>query len=182
MRVPLVLPVIAVVMSVTCAGSIPDPTATPTSAPAPSLAPATAGPFLATSQATPQATTPSIGSGIELSSGELSLPAAGAFGEAGFHEVLTASTRLPDGIGVTSGLRLVLALWDTTRPTQSCDSQHPLSGCATVDWSDAVGRPKVPAGGVFDNRIVFSGGSGERVFFVSASGRLNDGPDRFQPG
>ena len=117
-----------------------------------------------------------------LAAGELKLPAAGSFGEAGFHEVLVASHHLPLDLGQSAGQRLVLTLQDSGRTEQTCSSQHPLSGCATVDWSDDTSRPKVPPGGVFDNSLTVQLVSGVSTFFLSESGRLNDAPDPFEPG
>ena len=117
-----------------------------------------------------------------LASGEFRLLAANAFGEPGFHEVLTATHDLPSDLSSITGKRLVLRLWDAGRPERNCNSEHPLSGCATVDWSDAPGRPNVPPGGVFDNSITFQFAAGERNFFLSESSDLNDQPDSFDPG
>ena len=117
-----------------------------------------------------------------LTTGEFRLPAAGAFGAPGFHEVLTATYEVPAGLGSTEGLRLVLRLRDVTRPQSICSRDHPLSGCATVDWSDAESRPNVPRGGVFDNSITLRLGSGPLALFLSESGALNREPDRFDPG
>jgi len=117
-----------------------------------------------------------------LVSGQLSLPAAEAFGAPGFHEVLTVTDKLPDILPSTAGKRLVLALRDASRPGQTCSRDHPLSGCATVDWSDDPGRPKVPDSGVFVNSLTLQLQTGPRSFFLSASGRLADKPDSFTPG
>jgi hypothetical protein len=111
-----------------------------------------------------------------LAAGTLALPAANAFGEPGFHQVLAARARLPRRI--PPGTRLVLSLRDASRPRMTCSSDHPLSGCATVDWSDDPSRPKVPASGVFLNELV----AGGRTYFLSASGRLAARPDRYEPG
>ena len=117
-----------------------------------------------------------------LAAGEFQLPAANAYGEPGFHEVLKATHDLPPDLGRMTGLRLVLKLWDAGRPKRTCDSEHPTSGCATVDWSDATGRPNVPPGGVVDNSITFQLATGVHSFFLSESGALNDKPDAFDPG
>ena len=117
-----------------------------------------------------------------LAEGEFQIPAAGAFGEPGFHEVLITSHELDRGLGPTAGLRLVLTLRDAGRPAQTCSREHPLSGCATVDWSDSPGRPKVPQGGVFENRLTIRFESGEHPLFLSDSGALNEDPDPFKPG
>ena len=118
----------------------------------------------------------------KLASGELSLPAATSFGSSGFHEVLTDSQTLPQDIAAAAGRRLVLTLRDLGRPEQRCDREHPLSGCATVDWSDFEGRPGVPPGGVFEHRLVLQLASGEQSFFLSESGSLNEAPDPYEPG
>ena len=77
---------------------------------------------------------------------------------------------------------LVLTLRDLGRPQQGCSREHPLSGCATVDWSDFDGRPNVPPGGVFEHRLVLQLASGAQAFFLSDSGSLNEAPDRYKPG
>ena len=79
-------------------------------------------------------------------------------------------------------MRIIVALWDAGRPDQSCSRDHPLSGCATVDWSDSESRPKVPAGGVFDNRLKLQLEAGEQSFFLSEQGILADEADTYDPG
>lgn len=111
-----------------------------------------------------------------LAAGTLTLPAAQAFGEPGFHQVLVAHTQLPRRL--PPGKRLVLTLRDTSRPGVRCSSQHPLSGCATVDWSDDPSRPKVPRGGVFRNALTI----GRETYFLSETGRLARRPDAYSPG
>ena len=134
-------------------------------------------------EATPApASAPSDAVERTLISGEFILPAAQSFGDSGFHEVLIVTQSLPQDIGSTEGLRLVLALRDADRPGQTCSQDHPLSGCATVDWSDSQGRPGVPPGGVFDNHLTLRLASAERSFFLSDTGALNDAPDDFKPG
>lgn len=113
---------------------------------------------------------------------EFDLPAADAFGQPGFHEVLAAMLQLPQDLSSTDGMRLVHKLRDTSRPDVTCSRDHPLSGCATVDWSDSPSRPNVPPGDVFDNNITLQTASGERAFFLSESGGLRDEPDDFDPG
>jgi hypothetical protein len=108
--------------------------------------------------------------------GTLSLPAAQAFGEPGFHQVLVARARLPTEL--PRGTRVVLTLRDVSRPGVRCSSEHPLSGCATVDWADDPSRPKVPSGGVFRNALTMGGES----YFLSESGRLARRPDAYTPG
>jgi hypothetical protein len=117
-----------------------------------------------------------------LTTGQLRLPAAAAFGQPGFHEVLVATGRVPRRMRATKGLRLVLTLRDAQRPRQTCSSEHPLSGCATVDWSDDPARPKVPAGGVFRNGLTLRLASGVRTFFLRADGTLSSKPEPYQPG
>ncbi|MCH8184634.1 MAG: hypothetical protein IH862_00850 [Chloroflexi bacterium] len=118
----------------------------------------------------------------KLASGELSLAAATSFGAPGFHEVLTDSQTIPEDLTAPAGRCLVLTLRDLGRPEQRCAREHPLSGCATVDWSDFDGRPGVPPGGVFEHRLVLQLASGEQSFFLSDSGSLNEAPDRYKPG
>ena len=118
----------------------------------------------------------------KLASGELLLPAAMSFGTRGFHEVLTDSQTFPADITAAAGRLLVLTLRDLGRPEQRCSREHPLSGCATVDWSDFDGRPNVPQGGVFEHRLVLQLASGEQSFFLSDSGSLSEAPDRYKSG
>lgn len=115
-----------------------------------------------------------------LAAGEVSVPAAEAFGEPGFHEVIEISAAIPAGI--PAGSTLTVRLRDAARPTQTCASEHPLSGCVTIDWSDFEDRPAVPAGGVFDNHLVVPLGSGSTTFFLSESGVLAPQPDAYSPG
>ena len=96
--------------------------------------------------------------------------------------MLTDSQTIPEDVTAAAGRRLVLTLRDLGRPEQRCDRDHPLSGCATVDWSDFEGRPGVPPGGVFEHRLVLQLASGERSFFLSDAGSLNGAPDRYKPG
>jgi hypothetical protein len=117
---------------------------------------------------------------VVLAEGTLELPAADAFGDPGFHEVLVVTATAPPG--GTAGQTLVVRLRDARRPDQACDSEHPLSGCVTVDWSDIENRPNVPEGGVFDNHLTVDLVSGPRTFFLSETGALADEPDAFSPG
>lgn len=117
-----------------------------------------------------------------LASGKFDIPAASSFVDSGFHKVLTASHTTTDTPASSAGQRLVVRLWDVQRPDVTCSREHPLSGCATVDWSDAPGRPNVPSTGVFENSVTLQLASGERTFYLSESGILADSPDRFGPG
>ena len=119
---------------------------------------------------------------LALLAGEFELVTAAAFGDPGFHQVITLTADMPTDLGRTGGLRMVLKLRDAVRSGQTCSQEHPLSGCATVDWSDAVGRPGVPSSGVFKNSIVLELGSGRRTVFLSEAGTLEDAPDVFKPG
>lgn len=83
---------------------------------------------------------------------------------------------------MTAGARLVISLRDAGRSGQTCSSEHPLSGCATVDWSDSEDRPRVPRGGVFENSLSLRFASGTRKLFLSESGRLSGASDSFKPG
>lgn len=135
------------------------------------VAPAAAG-------ATPAAAAPQP----SVAAGELRLPAASAFGDPGFHQVLTASARVPAAVRSSARFRLVLSLRDAGRRGQTCSSEHPLSGCATVDWSDDPGRPSVPANGVFANSVTVRLASGTRTFFLTPTGSLSRQANPFEPG
>ena len=91
------------------------------------------------------------------------------------------SHSLAQDLGSTAGAFLVVALRDIDRTDQACSSEHPLSGCATVDWSDFDGRPGVPPSGIFDNRLSLVLQSGTRHVFLSESSALADAPDLYKP-
>ncbi len=121
-------------------------------------------------------------SGLVLAAGTFRLPAASAFGEPGFHEPVTIRANVPVAPAPAAGRTFVVALRESSRPGQSCREDHPLSGCATVDWSDSPGRPKVPAGGVFDNSLTLPLAGGPGTLFLRADGTLNTRPEAFDPG
>ncbi len=119
---------------------------------------------------------------IVLASGNFDLPAADAFGAPGFHQSYTFSHRLPENLDHAGTTRIVIALWDASRPNVSCGQHHPLSGCATVDWSDSPSRPNVPTDGLFNNSISLPLTSGETTFYLSEAGSLAEQPDAYDPG
>ena len=120
--------------------------------------------------------------GILIAQGEFRLSAANAFGDPGFNSTIQIVDPIDFDGGSTSGWTLSVMLFDLDRPAQTCSQEHPLSGCATVDWSDAEDRPNVPAGGVFNNSLRLALSSGDQVFFFSETGNLEEGPDAFDPG
>jgi hypothetical protein len=113
-------------------------------------------------------------------SGSATIPGARAFGDPGFHEVIVLTGTVPGGATGLSG-RLVISLHDVGRTEQTCDRDHPLSGCVTVDWSDFEDRPGVPAGGVFDNRLSVVSASGALELFLSEDRGLATTPDAYSP-
>jgi len=119
---------------------------------------------------------------FRIAAGEFDLPAANAFGEPGFHETVQLTHSIPSAIETSAGMRIVVSLWDAGRPDQTCSNDHPLSGCATVDWSDAEGRPNVPAGGVFENSLELQLSDGARTFYLSERGLLAEEADVYDPG
>lgn len=158
--------------------------AAPEALPEPTRAPATNSPTATVGSATPVVVeaAASPGPAIVLAAGEIDLPAAQAFGEPGFHSTFMLVHELEADVTSQDTYRLVVALWDVGRPAQTCDREHPLSGCATIDWSDAESRPHVPPGGVFDNSLTLELESGSQTFFLSETGVLHDAPDAFDPG
>jgi hypothetical protein len=116
-----------------------------------------------------------------IATGELEVPAATSFEEPGFHLAFERTHVVPDDLAPPAGAKLVVRMWDSTRPDQTCSQEHPLSGCATVDWSDAIGRPNVPDTGVFDNRVTVEDASGSRDFFLTEARGLADTPDPYVP-
>jgi len=117
---------------------------------------------------------------LVLLAGSIDIPAAGAFGDPGFHQPYVLTGIVPEAAVGLSGV-LVVRLRDVGRPSQKCDRNHPLSGCATVDWSDFEDRPGVPEGGVFDNRLNVISGRGPVGLFLSESGTLATTPDAYSP-
>ena len=133
----------------------------------------------ASQQPQPAATVPV---GQQVATGDFSLPAAADFTDPGFHAVIMTTATVAGNVPVGSTRSLVLTIKDAGRPQQTCASEHPLSGCATVDWSDAPDRPHVPATGVFINTITLQLSSGPKTLYLSQSGALANQPDTFQPG
>ena len=64
---------------------------------------------------------------VVLAFGNFDLPAADAFGAPGFHQSYTFSHRLPENLDHAGNMRIVIALWDASRPNELCDQHHPLS-------------------------------------------------------
>jgi len=115
-----------------------------------------------------------------LLEGGIDLATASAFGDPGFHQILELTGTVPEAAAGMAG-ELVVTLVDIDRPGQECDRDHPLSGCATVDWSDFEDRPGVPTGGVFDNHLNVVAASGSIELFLSETGELADVPDSYSP-
>lgn len=123
-----------------------------------------------------------VGGDGSLVSGTFEIAAASTIGDVpGFHDTVTAAGTAAD-VSAAAGQILVFRLWDASRPDMVCDSEHPLSGCVTVDWSDFEDRPKVPPGGAFTHRVTIALESGPYDFFLSETGALADVPDQYQPG
>jgi hypothetical protein len=73
-------------------------------------------------------------------------------------------------------------LRDLSRLKERCGFDHPLSGCAPVDWSDDPARPNVPPGGVFVNALKLRTTAGPRTLYLRRSGALSDRPEPSAPG
>jgi hypothetical protein len=125
---------------------------------------------------------PSRATARVLAAGEFDLPAAAAFGAPGFHETYNFSHTIPAELERAADQNLVVTVWDASRSGQRCSSEPPLSGCATIDWSDAESRPNVPPGGVFDNSLTVQLASGTRTYFLSELDGLAGEPDAYDPG
>lgn len=132
---------------------------------------------LATSTSTPAGV---VGTDVILLSGSIQIPAANGFEDPGFHETFVLTGGVPEAAAGVTG-ELVVRLRDVGRPENTCDRDHPLSGCATVDWSDFEDRPGVPTGGVFDNHLNVVSSSGPINFFLSENRGLADTPDEYVP-
>ena len=118
-----------------------------------------------------------------LASGTFEVPAVQGINDApGFHEVFDATALVPPSIHVGSGSRILIRFRDRTRPDVTCASEHPLSGCVTLDWSDFPERPRVPAEGAFEQRLTLDAAAGHQDLFLSQSGTLNARPDHYEPG
>ena len=121
-------------------------------------------------------------SGLVLAAGTFRLLAAKAFGEPGFHEPVRISADVPVAPALGAGQKVVVRMHESSRPGQTCGADHPLSGCATVDWSDSPDRPRVPAGGVFGNSLTLPLAGGPATLFLRADGSLATRPEAFDPG
>ncbi len=115
-----------------------------------------------------------------LLSGSIEIPAANGFDDPGFHKAILLTGTVPEAAAGLTG-ELVVRLRDVGRPNQTCDRDHPLSGCATVDWSDFEDRPEVPRGGVFDNHLSLVSTSGTIDLFLSENRGLATTPDEYTP-
>ncbi|MDX1503801.1 MAG: hypothetical protein R3325_15685 [Thermoanaerobaculia bacterium] len=124
---------------------------------------------------------PGPGPELVLASTELVLPAALSRGDAGEHESYFVAARVRPDLGPTAGARLIVTLQDVSRPGLACASDEPEDGCATVDWSGDPADPRVPAGGVFLNRLRLELASGARDYFLSRTLRLAEVPDLIDP-
>ena len=130
---------------------------------------------------TPQGTQSAQGpAGLTLLTGSIEVPGARAFGDPGFHEPFVLIGTIPQSAAGLTG-ELVVRLRDAGRPDQTCDRNHPLSGCVTIDWSDFEDRPGVPAGGVFDNRLQVVSAGGSVDLFLSERRGLAATPDQYSP-
>ncbi len=128
----------------------------------------------------PSTSRPVDGTGVVVLSGTIEVPAAEAFGDPGFHEAFTLTGTVPEPAAGVTG-ELVVRLVDAERPNQTCDRDHPLSGCVTIDWSDFEERPAVPDGGVFDNRLSIVSTAGPIDLFLSERRGLAATPDQYSP-
>jgi len=142
----------------------------------------------ATSPTTVLATTAvpaeTTGDSVVLLSGTSKVEAAQSFDDPGFHKTISLTATVPE-LGPLAGVAastIRVSLRDSSRPNQTCTQDHPLSGCLTIDWSDAPGRPRVPDSGVFPNQLTFITSAGESTLHLSESGVLADQPDQFTPG
>jgi len=124
------------------------------------------------------------GGSIALLTGTVSIDAAQSFEDRGFHQAVEITGTIPTLVSESSSPRATLrvSLWDASRPTQTCSRDHPLSGCVTVDWSDAPGRPHVPNDGVFANQLTLPTTDGTTTFNLRESGELAATPEQFSPG
>ena len=111
-------------------------------------------------------TMPPVGNGgasVTLGQGQIELSSSD------FNRLVVLNHTTPATLQATQGAVLTVSLFDSSRPGQTCAQDHPLSGCATVDWSDA--------NQVFDNRIAIPTTAGTRVYFLSETRLLADAPD-----
>ena len=119
---------------------------------------------------------------VVLTSDIIELPAAASFDDAGFHAPVLIQTRIPTDAPAQAGGRIVLVRRDDGRPRQTCGSQHPLSVCATLDWSDFPDRPGVSPSGMLENRLRLPVVAGTLDLSLSETGALTGEPDPSAPG
>ncbi len=121
---------------------------------------------------------------VVLMQGVTRVDTAQSFEDPGFHQVISVSATIPQlgPLEGRTGSVIRVSLRDASRPEQTCSQDHPLSGCLTIDWSDAPGRPHVPDSGVFRNELTFITADGTTKLHLSDSGVLAETPDQFTPG
>lgn len=110
-----------------------------------------------------------------LASGQFELQAATEVDPAavGFNDAFTFRHPVPPGLGPTAGHQLVVRLRDVGRPRQTCGSDHPASGCATVDWA-------LP-GQVFRNLVELPTTNGRILLHMRLDGSLGSDPEPAHP-
>lgn len=117
--------------------------------------------FRVTFQPDPEASEP-----IDIASGTFEVPQFTTTSDPNYHTVRTFRGQLPAGLSETAGRRLTIELFDVNNPDLSCDFQHPLGGCTTIDWDDFQSAANVPPSGYFDNSFTATFGGVERRLFL----------------
>jgi hypothetical protein len=78
---------------------------------------------------------------------------------------------LRKGATARRGDTLILTLRDVGRPRSTCANDHPLSGCATIDW---FGGEPGRRGRPLSNSVTIDLASGPHTFYLRETGALSD--------
>ena len=87
---------------------------------------------------------------------------------------------VPLGLGSTTGRQLAVRLRDVTQPDRTCEIDHPLSGCATIDWPLPEGTvPLVDEN--FRNLVAVETANGLLEFHLRMDDGLSSQPEPVHP-
>ncbi len=109
---------------------------------------------------------PQPASPIEIVSGSFEVPQFRSTSDPNYHTFRSITGQLPADLPDTAGRQLTIVLFDIDNPDLSCEIQHPLEGCTTIDWDDFQGVPNVPLSGYFDNSFTTRMGGEETKLFL----------------
>lgn len=107
--------------------------------------------------------------GQVIASGQFELREGIQFKQFTFHHTI------PAGLGSTAGRQMAIRLRDLTDPDRTCDADHPLSGCATVDYSLEL------TGQIFRNLVAVQTTAGPAELHLRLDDTLSSQPEPARP-